>query len=376
MLGLSPKTLLVFARQNLDLTRHIESLPAMPVDSSANVVRAAALAHYDELVRSLGGDPEALLRTCGLALDHLADHDRYLPYHRVARAIEEAPHALAAPDFGLRLCALQSVETLGLLSLAIQSAPTVREGMMQVDKYIHFHNPALTFRSFMSPDDGLECLGVMHRLKPLREMPQVAEICVSYLCRLVAMLSEGALQPVAIYLRHAPQGSSAQYRRHLGQVPRFQATFDGIAMAPLAWRRPLPMHNRLLQQFVERLLLGLGLPAGPGASIADQVRGVLGNLMRVGIADLGAVARVINQHPRTLQRRLSAEGVRFEELRDAERRAWVSQLLDQPGLSLSEISNLLGFADQSVLTRACQRWFGASPRQLRNTRKPQAKVWV
>lgn len=112
----------------------------------------------------------------------------------------------------------------------------------------------------------------------------------------------------------------------------------------------------------------------PGEKV--PVDGVVVEGMRVGIADLGAVARVINQHPRTLQRRLCAEGVRFEELRDAERRAWVSQLLDQPGLSLSEISNLLGFADQSVLTRACQRWFGASPRQIRNTRKPQAKVWV
>lgn len=342
----------------------------MPVDSSASLVRAAALAHFDELVRSLGGDPAVLLRACGLALDDLADLDRYLPYRCVARAIEDAPRALAVPDFGLRLCALQSVETLGLLSLAIQAAPTVREGMMQVDKYIHFHNPALTFRTFMSPGEGLECLGVIHRLQPLAEMPQVTEICVSYLCRLVDMLSEGALHPVAIHLRHAPLGSSAQYRRHMGQVPHFRAAFDGIAMDPLAWRRPLLLHNRLLQQFVERFLLGLGLPSGREASMADQVRGVQGNLMRVGIADLGAVARVLDQHPRTLQRRLCAEGVVFEDLRDAEKRAWVRQLLDQPGLSLGEISNLLGFADQSVLTRACRRWFGAAPRQLRRSLKP------
>ncbi len=337
----------------------------MPADPSASLVRAAALAHFDELVHALGGDAVAQLQACGLAPHELSDLDRYLPYRRVAQAIEDAPQALAAPDFGLRLCALQSVETLGLLSLAIQSAPTVRAGMLQVDKYVHFHNPALRFHNFMGADDGLECLEVIHRLQPLAEMPQITEICVSYLCRLIDLLSEGALRPVAIHLRHAPVGSSAQYRRHLGQLPRFHAAFDGIAMDPVAWRRPLPRHNRLLQQFVERFLLGLGLPSGRQAPMADQVRGVLGSLMRVGTADLAAVARVLGQHPRTLQRRLCAEGVAFEGLRDAARQAWARQLLDQSGLSLGDISNLLGFADQSVFTRACQRWFGAAPRQLR-----------
>lgn len=344
----------------------------MPTDPSASLVRAAALAHFDELVRSLGGDPAAILRVCGLAPHDLADLDRYLPYRRVALAIESAPKVLGAPDFGLRLCALQSVDTLGLLSLAIQSAPTVREGMLQVDKYVHFHNPALTFRSFMAPDEGLECLEVIHRLRPLAEMPQVTEICVSYLCRLIDMLSEGALRPAAIHLRHAPLGSSAQYRRHMMQLPRFRSTFDGIAMDPLAWRRPLPRHNRVLQQFVERFLLGIGQPSGREASMAQQVYAVTGSLMRVGKADLGAVARVMNQHPRTLQRRLRAEGVLFEGLRDDARKAWAHQLLDQSGLSLGDISNLMGFADQSVLTHACQRWFGIAPRQLRRNLKPSS----
>jgi AraC-like DNA-binding protein len=95
------------------------------------------------------------------------------------------------------------------------------------------------------------------------------------------------------------------------------------------------------------------------------VRNILGNLMRVGLADLPAVARALGQHPRTLQRRLRAEGAVFEDLRDAARKAWVGRLLAQPGLSLGHIAQLLGYADQSVLTRACQRWFGASPQRLR-----------
>lgn len=333
-------------------------------------VRAAALAGFEALVCTHGGDPAAVLRSCGLVLSDLVDPERYLPNHAVALAIEEAARTLGARDFGLRLCALQGVETLGLLGLAIQTAPTVREGIIQGAKYVHFHNPMLGFLTFMAPDTGLECVEVFQRLPSVPDMPQTTELCVAYLCRLVDVLSEGALRPASIHFRHAPVGSSAQYRQHLGQLPHFRAAFDGIAIDPLAWRQPMPGHNQQLQQFVARFLLG----ASPGreASVGDQVHRVLGNLMRVGMADLTAVARALGLHPRTLQRRLHAEGAVFEELRDKARKGWASQLLAQSSLSLGQIAQLLGYADQSVLTRACQRWFGAAPRQLRRSLGPGA----
>lgn len=337
-----------------------------------NFTRAAALAGFEELVQRCAGDAAAILRSCGLAPGDLADPERYLPNNAVALAIEEAARVLGVRDFGLRLCALQGVETLGLLGLIIQSAPTVREGMMQGAKYVHFHNPTLGYRTFMAPGEGLEYVEVFSRLPSLPDMPQVTEICVAYLCRLADVLSEGALRPAAIHLRHGPVGSGAQYRRHLGQLPHFHAAFDGIALDPLAWRQPMPRHNRLLQQFVERFLLGSS--AGLDAGVADQVRAMLGNLVRMGMADLGEVARALGQHPRTLQRRLQAEGSVFEELRDAARKDWARQLLEQPGLSLAQAAQLLGYSDQAVLTRACQRWFGCTPRQLRQGFQAQRRL--
>ena len=336
----------------------------MPADASAMAwVRAAALSGFEELVSAHGGDPAAILQRCGLSLGQLADPERYLPNPAVALAIEEAARVLEVRDFGLRLCARQGVETLGLLGLIIQSARTVRDGMMQGARYVHFHNPTLGYRTFMAADAGLEYVEVYSRQPHGPATPQVTEICVAFMVRLVALLSEGGLRPAAIQFRHAPVGSREQYRRHLGLQPHFRAAFDGIAIDPLAWRQPMPSHNRLLQQFVERFLLQAS--AGPDGRVADQVLSVLGNLLRLGMADLAAVARVLDLHPRTLQRRLQAEGVVFETLRDTARQSWARQLLAQPGLSLAQIAELLGYADQAVLTRACQRWFGATPGRLR-----------
>lgn len=336
----------------------------MPRDTThVNIVRAAGLTGFEELVRELGAEPAALLRSCGIEPGDLEDPDRYVPYRGVAMAIEQAARTLGVRDFGLRLCARQDLAFLGLLALVIQSAASVREGMLLGAKYVHFHTPALGYRVVQDPDTGLECVQVLQRLPELAGLPQTVELCVGHLCRILGVLSDRALRPVSIHLRHARLGTEAQYRRHLGQLPHFNAAFDGIAIQPLAWRQPMAGHNQLLQHFVERFLLGLS-PART-QSFADQVSGVLRNLLRVGMADLGTVARTLDQHPRTLQRRLHAEGMVFEELRDGARKAWASQLLGQPSLSLRHIAHLLGFADPSVLTRACQRWFGTTPRRLR-----------
>ncbi|MCC8961357.1 AraC family transcriptional regulator [Bradyrhizobium sp. Pear76] len=336
----------------------------MPRDSNhLNIVRAAALSGFETLVRDLGGDAATILRSCALDIEDLDDPERYIPYRNVALAVEEAARLLQVRDFGLLLCAMQDVNSLGLLALVIQSASSVREGVLLGAKHVYFHNPALGYRNFMDSGEGLECVEVFQRLTALPSLPQVTEICVAYLCRIVGMLSDGTLRPAAIHFRHAPVGADTQYRRHLGQTPRFNAAFDGISVDPLAWRRPIPSRNQLLQQFVERFLVGSSLPREQ--SVSDQASNVLRSLVRAGMADLGTVASAMGQHPRTLQRRLRAEGAVFEELRDAARKTWARQLLVQPGLSLIHIAHLLGFADQSVLTRACQRWFGAAPKRLR-----------
>ena len=331
--------------------------------SHLNSVRAAALAGFGDLVRDLGGDASAILRSCGLTPAVLSDPERSIPYRNVVQAVEAASRSLNAPDFGLRLCAMQDINALGLLALVMQSAPSVREGLMLGARHVRLHNPALGYRTFMDADRGLEHLAVFQRLEPNDDMLQVTEICVSYMRRTLELLSGGAVQPVAIHFRHAPLGSEAQYRQHLGQTPRFNAAFDGVSVDALAMRRRSLRHNQFLERFVGGFLAGLSPVREQPA--ADQVRHALASLVRLEMADLGTVARILGRHPRTLQRRLHAEGVGFEELRDVARKNWARQLLGQQELSLVHIAHLLGFADQSVLTRACQRWFGATPRQLR-----------
>ena len=68
---------------------------------------------------------------------------------------------------------------------------------------------------------------------------------------------------------------------------------------------------------------------------------------------------------RSLQRRLKDEGLTWQQLIENTRRVLVERHLRQPGMSITQLAFLLGFADVSSFSRAFRKWYGASPSQLR-----------
>lgn len=329
------------------------------------VVRAAGITGFRRLVRDLGGDPGSILTRAGLSDAMFADPDRYIPYRNVLLAFEEAARSLAAPDFGLRLAQRQDLTFLGALALAIQSAGSVRDGLLVAARNLHYHTPSVSIDASEPDQGGLEYFEMRFMLRDLPEIPQATEHAVAHLCKLVRVLSDDSVIPDLVFFRHRQIGSEASYQEFLRAVPRFESTFDGIALRSSAIRRLLPRTNKQLQQFVERFLIGAA--PSPDLSLAEQVHETLRNLMRVqrpGIEDVGRVLRV---QPRTLQRRLKDAGLKFEDIRDRVRRQEAAELLAQPAVPLAVVAQTVGFNDQAALNRACCRWFGTTPRQHRKS---------
>jgi AraC-like DNA-binding protein len=55
----------------------------------------------------------------------------------------------------------------------------------------------------------------------------------------------------------------------------------------------------------------------------------------------------------------------FEDIKDAVRRDMAAAYLRQRNLPLSQVAELLGYAEPSALSRSCRRWFGETPSAVR-----------
>lgn len=94
---------------------------------------------------------------------------------------------------------------------------------------------------------------------------------------------------------------------------------------------------------------------------------MIARMMRDGACTSTDLAAALAMHERTLQRRLKAEGTSFEVIRDDVRRELAQAYLAQRNIPLAHVAEMLGYAEASAFTRACQRWFGQAPRDVRKT---------
>jgi AraC-like DNA-binding protein len=81
--------------------------------------------------------------------------------------------------------------------------------------------------------------------------------------------------------------------------------------------------------------------------------------------DIATIAAVLCVHPRTLQRRLAEENTTFAAVLDDVRRNAARRYLTGTDMPMTQVAALLGFAEQSQLSRSCQRWWSTTPSQLR-----------
>ncbi|MCB0964658.1 MAG: helix-turn-helix transcriptional regulator [Acidimicrobiales bacterium] len=103
------------------------------------------------------------------------------------------------------------------------------------------------------------------------------------------------------------------------------------------------------------------LSADPTAALAAAV--VAGDLARSW--KVGAVAERLAMSPRTLQRRLTAEGRSFTDVVREARVDAAQDLLRDPGRSVTEIGFLTGFSDTAHLSRTFKAATGATPTEWR-----------
>lgn len=330
-----------------------------------SLIRATNLWGYSDLVRELGGDPPELLARFGIPLDSEREPGAFIDFRSGAQLIETTAEELDCPDFGLRLSRWQGLDILGPVAVIVRNAQTVRDALTSVATFLYVHSPALKLEA-MDTDPGAD-LTFTYEISERRApgLRQAYELSVANFSRIVSLLAGSDAHLAAVAFMHEQLGPDSSYAEALGCPVRFgQPACEFRIPAGLA-ARPIDAADHETRRIATKYLESEFLPRD--ATFAEQVAALSRQLLPVGHATIEAIAQELAMHPRTLQRRLAEEGVRCQEIIDEERRRQAARYLAEPRLHLGQIAGMLGFAEQSSLNRACQRWFGSTPRQYRAT---------
>lgn len=327
------------------------------------IIRASAWAGFSELVRELGGDPGVILAAAQVDTAALDDPERYLPLRAFLDSQTIAAERLGRRDFGMLLGQRQTMSVLGALSIAIVNAPTAREGIEIAARYMHVHNPAFLMTLAPMPKTSRDFLSCAVELRRNQGREQNDERIIASIHKSLGQLGGGRYKPHEVWFTHEPISPIATYRKVFGTAPLFGKPAMGIALERAildSWR---PGGSSQMREIAEAYLRSQSPP--PNKGFTTRVASMARSLLNGGECTPEQAARALGVHARTLQRRLKDEGSSFEKIKDDARREWAETLLVQPAVTLSQIAQMLDYADSSAFSRSCRRWFGESPRTYR-----------
>jgi AraC-like DNA-binding protein len=120
---------------------------------------------------------------------------------------------------------------------------------------------------------------------------------------------------------------------------------------------------RALQPFCDMAAKERGTAKG---TLRAAVENEAEKLLPHGKAQAQTVAKNLGLSVRTLSRRLGEEGTTYAEIVDQLRRSLALQYVKEPGMSISQMTWLLGYQGPTSFNHAFRRWTGRSPSAARH----------
>jgi AraC-like DNA-binding protein len=170
------------------------------------------------------------------------------------------------------------------------------------------------------------------------------------------------INPTTTLIPHPALIEEASYRSYYGSEVRFSQLRGGLEVRDADLARPVA-DDAQAHEVLVRFLESLEIPDDRG--FADSVRRLVVELLPTGTVTMNLLAKQFALHPKTFQRRLAAEGTTFGTLVGQARRELADHYLRETDLELTQVARELGYAEQSVLSRSCRRWFGEPPGAIR-----------
>jgi AraC-like DNA-binding protein len=329
-----------------------------------SLVRAASLTNYSEVARGIGLDPLRMLADVGLSASVLREPDLMVPADRVGQLLENSAAASGVESFGLRMAETRQLSNLGRVGMLIRDQPTLRDSISVLVRYQAMLNGSLSV--MIEESAGVVVIReevIVGRAQPVR---QAIELAIGVMLRLMRQVLGASWHPRRVCFTHSAPRDVGTHLRVFGPCVEFSHDFNGIVCAKADLDAPNPSADPAMARYAQELL-DASLQSQPG-SMLDDVRRTVLLLLPDGRCSIEQVAAHLGVVCRTVQRRLSEQGVSFSTLVNDIRVELAERHIVNSERPLTEVAALLGFSAPSGLSRWYHAQFGCSPTQARASR--------
>jgi len=317
---------------------------------------------YGQATRE-GVEVKPFLAKAGLSPDIIDDPSIPVGVANQIKFVELVANALGDKNLGFHLACDHDVRAAGLLYYVAASADTFGNALRRAERYVKLQNEGVRIKV----TKGKSVRVRLHYAGVARHSDvQQIEFIIASIVRIARQMTGHALKPIHVRIMHRLTGDKAELEKLLGATIESGADIDEIEFPASSWDLPIitadPHLHRLCVESCEEALARRERQPSP---LKVKVENTIATLLPHGQARHDVVAAKLGMSPRTLARRLSAEGSSFAAILEEMRSAMARRYLTDRTLPISQIAWLLGYTEIGTFTRAYQRWTGMAPSAAR-----------
>tara|TARA_B100000446_G_scaffold180218_1_gene196094 strand:- start:3512 stop:4507 length:996 start_codon:yes stop_codon:yes gene_type:complete len=326
----------------------------------SGTINITSLYGYLDLLQDYSVDALALLDECGIDYQQLLSQQGSIQSAQLYKLLHTTAEKTGDPFIGLKLSEKQSHNILGLVGILMEKSPNVRAAILNGIQYFKLHGQGIHLELEEHGDRALYKFQIIDRFE---QVQTTVDMAIRNSCNIVRILTGRYDAIDAVYLKRSNPEASNQFRKLMGVPVTFNHELNALIYNRKLLDIPLPGYSDLLYAEllgrVERLYKEIP------QTITEQVKASVHDSLPSGQCSIDTTAKKLGLSRQQLQLRLKNEGNNYKDITEQVRKTIAKERLLNSDISITNLSVLLGYSDQTAFGRAFQRWYGMRPRSWR-----------
>lgn len=320
--------------------------------------------------RQKGADADKLLRRAGLSRAQMENPKARVQAEGQIKFLNLVAAATNDDLLGFHLSLHFDLRMVGLLYYVFSSSQTLDDALRYGARCSAIVNESIRLKVH----EGSRRIGFVFEpvgIARHSDRHQI-EFWIAAVIRACRLITRRHVTAESVSFAHARK-PTLEMNRFFGSKITFGADVDELTFSPairsMAVVSADTYLNDLLVHYCEEAVAGHRTRGLYGASVENT----LAVLLPQGKASISAVAAKLGLSPKTLARRLAAEGLTFSGVLRNLRIGLANRHLADKALSISQIAWLLGYRGVSAFTNAYRHWTGHAPRTSRRRARSRSQ---
>ena len=324
-----------------------------------------ALSGFVETAKDLNLATDEILYSHGLNANYFdrIGIDEMMDFELAIGLIESVAKTSGEHHCGVLMGTKQDIHFLGIIGYLMEQSKDVLDALTALSKHLSIHTPTPVTIEDYGQLTGINFINIL----PLSRQSYSNEMAMAQAMVIMKTLCGNQFKPKSVHFNHTRKSDSTIYERIFRAPVHFEQSKTELIYDSNLNNQPILRADPLLKEILTRQIEQI--KTDESMDIRSQVEPLIRRSLQSQRYQIDRVAKHLSLHPRTLQRKLKDAGMNYSKIVEDIRKDVATERLKNSNITIMQLSDYLGYNDNTAFTRAFKKWFGETPVQWRKKQK-------